>query len=72
MRTKPLLKAEPAKPSALLDANTAQSTGSMESRSLTLCGLKSSSGMSMMASVELAATTGSSPTISCLRFLGRV
>lgn len=65
MRTKTLLKQDPAKPNAALDTNTAWSTG-MDSSSLTNGRLGSSGWTSMTVSVEDAAAmrdSGSSSTI---------
>ncbi len=74
MRTKTPLKQEPAKPSALLDAKTARSTG-IDRSSLTLRGLDIGSGTSMTVSLDVAAMRGSSSSaINCFgsRLLGRV
>ena len=79
MRTKTLLKQDPAKPNAALDANTAWRTG-MDRSSLNRGRLGSSVRMSMTVSVEEAAAmrdSCSSSTIETtavedLRLLGSV
>ena len=79
MRTKTLLKQDPAKPNAALDANTAWRTG-MDRSSLNRGRLGSSVRMSMTVSVEVAtamrdscsSSTIETTAVEDLRLLGSV
>ena len=78
MRTKTLLKQDPAKPNAALDAKTARRTG-IDRSCRTPRGLRSSSSTSMMMSVVGSMTRGSSSStdlggcaVGFADFLGRV
>ena len=73
MRTKTLLKQEPRKPSAPLDAKTARRAG-IEMSSLTLSGCEARGWTSIVVSVEGAAKSGSSLAAGGrgFRLLGRV